>query len=41
MAHLTRSDIPYHYALANAFTICDAMSQQLERTLDDKQRGAP
>lgn len=24
MAHLTRDDIPYHYALADAFTICDA-----------------
>jgi phospholipase C len=24
MAHLTRSDIPYHYALAEAFTVCDA-----------------
>jgi phospholipase C len=24
MAHLTRNDIPYHYALADAFTICDA-----------------
>ena len=24
MAHLTRHDIPYHYALADAFTICDA-----------------
>jgi phospholipase C len=24
MAHLVRSDIPYHYALADAFTICDA-----------------
>jgi len=24
MAHLTRRDIPYHYALADAFTICDA-----------------
>ena len=24
MAHLTRSDIPYHFALADAFTICDA-----------------
>jgi phospholipase C len=24
MAHLTRSDIPFHYALADAFTICDA-----------------
>ena len=23
MAHLTRSDIPFHYALADAFTICD------------------
>jgi phospholipase C len=24
MAHLTRADIPFHYALADAFTICDA-----------------
>ena len=24
MAHLTRDDIPYHYALADAFTVCDA-----------------
>jgi phospholipase C len=24
MAHLERADIPYHYALADAFTICDA-----------------
>jgi phospholipase C len=24
MAHLTRTDIPFHYALADAFTICDA-----------------
>src|SRR6202048_1692658 len=24
MAHLQRGDIPYHYALADAFTICDA-----------------
>jgi phospholipase C len=24
MSHLVRSDIPYHYALADAFTICDA-----------------
>jgi len=24
MAHLVRSDIPYHYALADAFTVCDA-----------------
>ena len=24
MAHLDRSDIPFHYALADAFTICDA-----------------
>ena len=24
MAYLTRSDIPYHFALADAFTICDA-----------------
>ncbi len=24
MAYLTRRDIPYHYALADAFTICDA-----------------
>jgi phospholipase C len=24
MVYLTRSDIPYHYALADAFTVCDA-----------------
>jgi phospholipase C len=24
MAHLVRSDVPFHYALADAFTICDA-----------------
>jgi phospholipase C len=24
LAHLVRSDIPFHYALADAFTICDA-----------------
>ena len=24
MAYLVRSDIPYHYALADAFTVCDA-----------------
>jgi phospholipase C len=24
MAHLTRGDIPFHFALADAFTICDA-----------------
>jgi phospholipase C len=24
MAHMVRSDIPWHYALADAFTICDA-----------------
>jgi phospholipase C len=24
MAHFTRQDIPFHYALADAFTICDA-----------------
>ncbi|MBE7212104.1 MAG: phospholipase C, phosphocholine-specific, partial [Gluconacetobacter diazotrophicus] len=24
MAHLSRADIPYHYALADAFTVCDA-----------------
>src|SRR5205814_3263936 len=24
MAYLTRKDIPFHYALADAFTICDA-----------------
>ena len=23
MAYLTRDDIPFHYALADAFTICD------------------
>ncbi|MEV8319923.1 phosphocholine-specific phospholipase C [Streptomyces sp. NPDC059900] len=24
MAHLTRDDIPFHYALADAFTVCDS-----------------
>jgi phospholipase C len=24
MVHLTRDDIPFHYALADAFTVCDA-----------------
>jgi phospholipase C len=24
MAHLTRADIPFHYAVADAFTVCDA-----------------
>ena len=24
MAYLTRDDIPFHYALADAFTVCDA-----------------
>ncbi|MFI6349732.1 phosphocholine-specific phospholipase C [Streptomyces sp. NPDC050560] len=24
MAHVTRADIPFHYALADAFTVCDA-----------------
>jgi len=24
MAYLTRRDIPFHYALADAFTVCDA-----------------
>ena len=24
MAHLTRQDLPFHYALADAFTVCDA-----------------
>ncbi|MBO1358558.1 phospholipase C, phosphocholine-specific [Acetobacter sacchari] len=24
MAHMTRDDVPFHYALADAFTICDA-----------------
>jgi phospholipase C len=24
MAHLTRNDIPFHFALADAFTVCDA-----------------
>ncbi|WP_148591846.1 phosphocholine-specific phospholipase C, partial [Streptomyces sp. WAC01526] len=24
MAHLTRKDIPFHYALADAFTVCDS-----------------
>jgi phospholipase C len=29
MAHLNRSDIPYHYALADAFTVCDAYFSSL------------
>jgi phospholipase C len=29
MAHLQRADIPYHYALADAFTICDAYHSSL------------
>ena len=24
MAHMERSDLPFHYALADAFTVCDA-----------------
>ena len=29
MAHLTRADIPFHYALADAFTVCDAYHSSL------------
>ena len=29
MAHMNRSDIPFHYALADAFTICDAYHASL------------
>lgn len=29
MAHLTRSDIPFHYALADAFTVCDGYHASL------------
>jgi phospholipase C len=29
MVYLTRSDIPYHYALADAFTVCDAYHASL------------
>jgi phospholipase C len=29
MAHLERADIPYHYALADAFTICDGYHASL------------
>ena len=29
MAYLTRRDIPFHYALADAFTICDGYYQPL------------
>jgi phospholipase C len=29
MAYLTREDIPFHYALADAFTICDAYHASL------------
>jgi phospholipase C len=29
MAHLQRSDVPYHFALADAFTVCDAYHSSL------------
>jgi phospholipase C len=28
MAHMKRSDLPFHYALADAFTVCDAYHAQ-------------
>jgi phospholipase C len=34
MAHLTRDDIPFHYALADAFTICDAYHCSLLSSTD-------
>ena len=34
MAHLTRSDIPFHYALADAFTVCDAYHCSLMGSTD-------
>jgi phospholipase C len=34
MAHLTRSDIPFHYALADAFTVCDAYHCSLLSSTD-------
>ena len=34
MAHLTRDDIPFHYALADAFTICDAYHCSLMSSTD-------
>ncbi|QKW10131.1 phospholipase C, phosphocholine-specific [Streptomyces sp. NA04227] len=34
MAHLTREDIPFHYALADAFTICDAYHCSLMTATD-------
>ena len=35
MTYYTRHDLPYHYALADAFTICDAYhcSRQSKRSL--------
>ncbi|MBP2276050.1 phosphocholine-specific phospholipase C [Sphingomonas sp. PL20] len=30
MGHLTRHDIPYHFALADAFTVCDAYHSSLQ-----------
>ncbi|MFI1203184.1 phosphocholine-specific phospholipase C [Streptomyces sp. NPDC020883] len=34
MAYLTRKDIPFHYALADAFTICDAYHCSLMSSTD-------
>ncbi|MFC9331576.1 phosphocholine-specific phospholipase C [Kitasatospora sp. NPDC057015] len=34
MAYLTRDDIPYHYALADAFTVCDAYHCSLMSATD-------
>ncbi|KAF1004459.1 MAG: Non-hemolytic phospholipase C [Luteibacter sp.] len=34
MAYLTREDIPFHYALANAFTVCDAYHCSLLSSTD-------
>ncbi|GAA3566570.1 phospholipase C, phosphocholine-specific [Amycolatopsis ultiminotia] len=34
MAYLTRRDIPFHYALADAFTVCDAYHCSLQSSTD-------
>jgi phospholipase C len=38
MAHLTRSDIPFHYALADAFTVCDAYHCSMLGATDPNRR---
>jgi phospholipase C len=36
MAHFTRNDIPFHYALADAFTVGDAYHGSLIGPTDSK-----